>query len=231
MDLRRLASSRDARAQRQALVPLVLSLPPEHEVGGRWAYSNIGYMLLGAALERIAGEPFEVLLARRVFGRLGMHQCGFHAPGRSLDVADAPRGHRHTGAVMPPGAAGDLVPLYAPAGLVHCPLRDWLRFVQDQLDGETGRGALLSAQHYRRLHRPVRGGHYAFGWTVRASDDGPVLGHSGSNGYWRSAVQLKPSRGTIVLFATNVGGLDDRALHRVLLELEELPWPEPLSRR
>jgi CubicO group peptidase (beta-lactamase class C family) len=225
MELRRLAGSGDARAQRRALSLLVLSSPPEHEVGSRWAYSNVGYMLLGAVLERFAGEPFEVLLAKRVFAPLGMHRCGLHAPGQSIDAADPPRGHRHTGAVMPPGAAGDLSPLYSPAGLVHCPLGDWLRFVQDQSDGESGQGALLSAEHYRRLHHPVRGGNYAFGWTVRTTEDGPVLGHAGSNGYLRSVVQLEPRLNRIVLFATNVGGVDDRALRRVLLDLDALPWP------
>jgi D-alanyl-D-alanine-carboxypeptidase/D-alanyl-D-alanine-endopeptidase len=40
-------------------------------------YSNVGFDLLGDALEKAAGEPYARLLAERTTGPLGMHETGF----------------------------------------------------------------------------------------------------------------------------------------------------------
>lgn len=46
---------------------------PNFEPGTAIAYSNGGYLLLSAAIERAANEPFESVLAQRLFAPLGMH--------------------------------------------------------------------------------------------------------------------------------------------------------------
>jgi CubicO group peptidase (beta-lactamase class C family) len=43
-------------------------------------YSDIGFMLLGAALEHIAGEPLDVFCQREVFGPLAMIHTTFNPP-------------------------------------------------------------------------------------------------------------------------------------------------------
>jgi D-aminopeptidase len=41
--------------------------------GTRWSYNNGGYMMLGAAIERITGQPLEEVLRRRIFAPVGMN--------------------------------------------------------------------------------------------------------------------------------------------------------------
>lgn len=41
--------------------------------GTTWTYINGGYLLLSAAIERIAGQPLEEVMRERVFRRVGMH--------------------------------------------------------------------------------------------------------------------------------------------------------------
>ncbi len=88
--------------------------------GTRAEYSDIGFILLGAALERIAGESLDVFCQREVFGPLAMinttfnppadsraqipptaderteHQCGAGAPAREKPAAKAAPGPGET---------------------------------------------------------------------------------------------------------------------------------------
>ena len=43
-------------------------------------YSDIGFIVLGAALERIAGESLDVFSQREIFGPLGMNHTTFNPP-------------------------------------------------------------------------------------------------------------------------------------------------------
>jgi len=53
--------------------------------GTRADYSDIGFIILGTALERLAGEPLDVFCQREVFDPLGMSNTTFHPPKESHD--------------------------------------------------------------------------------------------------------------------------------------------------
>jgi len=48
------------------------------EPGARFAYSNYGFVLLGAILERVAGQAYEAYFAEHVFGPAGMTATSQH---------------------------------------------------------------------------------------------------------------------------------------------------------
>jgi CubicO group peptidase (beta-lactamase class C family) len=48
-------------------------------------YSDIGFIVLGAALERIAGESLDLFCQREIFGPLGMSHTAFNPPRESRD--------------------------------------------------------------------------------------------------------------------------------------------------
>jgi CubicO group peptidase (beta-lactamase class C family) len=48
--------------------------------GTRAEYSDIGFILLGVALERLAGEPLDAFCQREIFGPLGMVNTTFNPP-------------------------------------------------------------------------------------------------------------------------------------------------------
>ncbi|MCI0587233.1 MAG: serine hydrolase [Planctomycetes bacterium] len=52
----------------------------KYEPGTKEVYSDYGAILLGAAIERIAGEGLDAFCERRVFGRLGMRSTRFLPP-------------------------------------------------------------------------------------------------------------------------------------------------------
>ncbi|MFI5118175.1 MAG: serine hydrolase domain-containing protein [Terriglobales bacterium] len=72
---------RDAQTREQ-LLEAALAVPLEADPDTRAAYSDIGFIILGAALERIADEPLQSFCAREVFGPLGMHHTTYCPPAQ-----------------------------------------------------------------------------------------------------------------------------------------------------
>ncbi|MEO5936885.1 MAG: serine hydrolase domain-containing protein [Terriglobales bacterium] len=54
--------------------------PPITDPGARVEYSDLGFILMGVALERIANESLDVFCSREVFGPLGMAHTRFNPP-------------------------------------------------------------------------------------------------------------------------------------------------------
>lgn len=196
----------DPVEQRRVLMVRELSRPPATARGG-FVYSNVGFMLLGTAIERAAGMPFEQAMVERLFVPLGMASCSFAVP-----EGEGGYGHLADGSLA--GADTIIPPAYAPAGGVHCTLEDWARFILLHLRGESGGSDLVPAAAFRTLHTPAPGATYAFGWNVTEGPHGRRLSHAGSNGFWMALVRVDLDAGRALLFATNVGDVDLDALDR-----------------
>jgi CubicO group peptidase (beta-lactamase class C family) len=65
---------------RDDLLRAVFTMPLSDNPGNRAEYSDIGFILLGAALDRIAGESLDVFCQREVFGPLAMVNTTFNPP-------------------------------------------------------------------------------------------------------------------------------------------------------
>lgn len=84
--------------QRREFIGAVLAQPPEAAPGTKMIYSNQGYSVIGAMLERVAGESWEDLITRRLFTPLSMSSAGFGPPGTPGKV-DQPWGHKRKDSV------------------------------------------------------------------------------------------------------------------------------------
>jgi CubicO group peptidase (beta-lactamase class C family) len=65
---------------REGLIAAAFTAPLTADPGTRAEYSDIGFIILGAALERIADEPLDRFCQREVFGPLGMGRTTFNPP-------------------------------------------------------------------------------------------------------------------------------------------------------
>ena len=57
-------------------LPLLSDVKLAFEPGTRWGYSNAGFLVLGAILERVTGVPYDEYVQRNVFERAGMTHSG-----------------------------------------------------------------------------------------------------------------------------------------------------------
>ena len=193
--------------QRQEFVQAVLAKPPAALPGTKMIYSNQGYAIIGAMLERITGQPWERLITEKLFKPLHMDSAGFGPPGTRGQV-DQPWGHGKTLLFKRPSQK-DNPPAISPAGRVHCSLDDLARYAVFQMEGERKDG-LLKAETMRRLHTPPERGDYACGWLCfkRGWAGGRALWHNGSNTFWYMSIWLAPEKDFAVITATNIAGSD-----------------------
>ena len=194
--------------QRSEGAEITLGLPGHHPAG-QYMYSNIGYTIVGAMLEELAGRSWEELLQTRVFDVLGMDSCGFYAPGTPGEV-DQPWGHldqRGGEAVDPGHPDADFPHAIGPAGLVHCNMADWTLFLQSQLRGFQGSDSeIISSEAFVALQTPQEGSDYALGWVTIPGSDGLVtMYHQGSNLRFTAEVWLIPGENRGLLTVTNLG--------------------------
>lgn len=190
-------------AQRTALASTALTVPPAGRPG-QFEYANLNYILAGAAIERIVGEPWETAITERLFKPLGMATAGFGAPRGAQ-----PWGHRRlpmgVGGLIPmdPEGAADNPAAMGPAGTVHASLTDYAKFVRLFL---TDGGGYLKPETIAHLTTPPPGADYALGWGVAADKPwakGPRLGHEGSNTMWHAVAIVAPARGVAIIAVSN----------------------------
>ncbi len=195
---------------REGLAKIALAWEPAYPPGKGYQYSNTGFALGGAMLERAARKSYEDLLTKYVFKPLQMSSAGFRAPGKNGSLTQ-PLGHRpdpKSGELTPidPEPSGDNPNAIAPAGLVHCSIIDHARYARAHL-GHGPRG-FLTTRELEFLHRPRRQGEsYALGWGVDTKPwaQGPALNHTGSNTMWFSVIWLAPNRDFAAVAACNSG--------------------------
>ena len=181
-------SSAPIEAQRRFLVTDALRERPNLSVG----YSNVGYIVLGAVIEKITMQSWETALSREVFVPLGISRFGF-GPTGSENLA----GHRWIDGAWSP-ERGDNPQAYGPAGRVHLALDGWGRFLRAHVQSTN----FLSDFTRMTLHTVGEQG-FAMGWAKRQWWGETVLLHTGSNTAWFAQATLWPERGTGLAIVCN----------------------------
>lgn len=193
--------------QRYSLLRGLITRPIAAPRGSRFIYSNEGYAIAGAMIERVTGRAWEDLMRERIFEPLGMKSAGFGAPA-SVGEIDQPWGHKgEIGELqpVPPGPDADNPPAIGPAATVHCSLADFARYANWHAGGEIGGKQLLSYQSFAKLHQTVPGQEYGMGWLVQHRDwaNGMVLWHTGSNAMFYAVMWVAPEKDAVFVAATN----------------------------
>ena len=66
------------------IIDLFKDKPMEFSPGERWKYSNSGYILLGAIIEKVSGETYEAFLQKHIFEPLGMKHSYYGSASRLI---------------------------------------------------------------------------------------------------------------------------------------------------
>ena len=199
------------------LVALFAGLPLEFAPGTQYRYSNSGYVLLGAIIEKVTGKPYAQVFQENI-------ARPFKLKATSVDVVEAadPRraaGYQATPNGLVPTPPIDMTVPYA-AGAVTSTALDLYRWSQ-ALDGNK----VLTAASKKQLFRPVLQ-NYACGWMVvkakigAEADTSLIQEHNGGiNGFSSFLVRVPQSQQVIVLLDNhNSQSLADlrRGLLRIL---------------
>lgn len=206
--------------QRAELAARAFSAPPTGPKGA-FAYGNGNYIVLGAAIEAITGQPWETVMATELYAPLGLASAGFGAPQNP-----APWGHRGGVAVDPAGLADNPRAL-GPAGTAHMSLADYACFLAAMMGG---RPDWISEATRAHLLTPAAGAPpaYACGWGLGTAPwaglngPGPIITHNGSNTLWFASVLAAPERGLGFITLSNDAAAGQRACGALIRRLAEL---------
>jgi D-alanyl-D-alanine carboxypeptidase len=151
---RSLYGSRDGRFRiwtPRAQIALVADLPPLFPAGTGWAYTNVGYTLLGLIIEAATGTRLGTQLSRRIFRPLGLRDTSFPVTATGIP-SPMSRGYSLPLSPQLDVLDGPLIdftaqnPSYAwAAGGLISNLRDLEHFFRALLRGELLPAQLLSA--------------------------------------------------------------------------------------
>ncbi len=201
------------RTRRYLFTEAVTAGAPSH-VPGKFVYSNAGYIIAAAMLEKRANRDWEEMMRTELFQPLGAQQTGFGppeweitAPGPGAPaIPRQPWGHRPTMGVWD----GKRLPAAAPAGDVHASLRDWGRFILLHLNGQHG-ALKLSPTSITHLHSPHVTYNpsdsskydvaYAAGW---GTDVKGSYSHDGCITWWYARATFHMIQGYGVLVTANM---------------------------
>ena len=171
---------------RDALVAKVLAAPLASKPGERFEYSNEGFSLAGAIVERVSGVDYEAYLHEHLFLPAGMRDTGYLLPAWPVErmplgygQEGKPWGRVYRNRWLPDGPGWYL----RANGGIHSTVADLYRW---HLALEAGK--VLSAEAVQVLqtgHVPSAGGErYGYGWGVGTTRRGTrVVSHNGGNGF------------------------------------------------
>jgi len=180
--------------------------------GGRVRYSNLGAGLLGLALARAAGRPYEQLARERICRPLGMPDTVITPTGEH--TARLATGHTRRGRPTPPFE----LPALAGAGALRSTATDMLCFLRANLDpARTPLAAQLERAQQPRL-LVARRTQVGLGWLIAQPPGtaGPVLWHNGGTSGFRSFIAVARDAGTAVVVLSNSARSVDRLGLRLL---------------
>jgi serine-type D-Ala-D-Ala carboxypeptidase len=222
-----------AANSRDTLLPTAFTMPLSADPGSLAEYSDIGFIILGAALERIAGEPLDVFCQREIFGPLAMIHTTFNPPAdmrpQIPPTADERR-DPHSGdacqppSITPPNAnrstfrnriiqgevqdenASVLGGVAGHAGLFST-AADVARFAHAMLQGGQPIFRPETVARFTRRESAPPGTSRALGWDTPSSpsQSGKYLSHRsyGHLGYTGTSLWIDPERQLSITLLTN----------------------------
>lgn len=191
------------REQRRLILPIVL----DHDHGqtkGEFLYSNIGYLIAAAMMEKVSDASWSSQLRNKLFLPLGIDEFGLGSPS-TPGLLDQPLGHLVKNQMYVSSDTSPLPEIVQPAGGVHISLSSLATYARFQLNGKQGNNDLMDQAVLNELYRERNDAGYSLGWYVDPEDNDGVIMHTGYNGAWLSMLVID-YKNTVSYFAvTNAG--------------------------
>ncbi|MCP4967847.1 MAG: serine hydrolase [bacterium] len=205
-EMRRLFNRADPIVdQRSEAAATVLRTAPKNP--GRFRYSNLGYVIVGAAIDRLTGMAYEEAMQHWVWGPLGVTSAGLgppphvigHRPRVQLGPLTAGRGRP-----APVSEPADNPLLFNPAGRWHLTVSDWARVQRVFLQHVSPLLSRESIDHLLADPHSGRGRSMSMGWTS-GKDLGATHAMQGSNTWWAATATMDREAQLTALLVINDG--------------------------
>src|SRR5258706_5410698 len=181
--------------------------PLNFQPGEQWAYTNLGYIVLGYLLERISGRTYEEFVQENIFKPLGMNDSGLMSfvniiPRRASGYWPGSNGIEN--ADRPDARMG------FSSGSLYSSTEDLLRWNEGLFGGK-----LLTPASLRKMTAPFKGD-YACGLYVKRVNGHLMIEHDGNNIGFNSDMAYYPEEKIAVIVLANLNGTVTGEMTRAL---------------
>ena len=194
--------------------------PLDFQPGEKWAYTNLGYIVLGYLIENITGQTYEDFVAENIFKPLEMNDSGMFSfvtviPRRASGYWPGSNGIENADRSFDTRIGFSSGSLYSSA-------EDLLRWEEGLFGGK-----LLKPASLRKMITPFKSD-YACGLYVKRVDGHLMIEHDGNNIGFNSDMAYYPEEKITVIVLANLNGTVTGELTKALaaVALGETP-PTP----
>jgi CubicO group peptidase (beta-lactamase class C family) len=213
----------------QAVIDEWARKPLDFTPGTDWQYSNTGFVVAGAIVEKVSGQPLTSFLQTHIFGPLHMQNV-WDADQTPLPMTDAGAYTRWGDGPIQPAPKEGAGWLFGAAELAMAPreLAKWDISLMDR--------SLLKPASYDAFYEPTKlesgkNTHYSLGLSVGDHQGRLRLGHDGAGSGFLSANRLWPgAQVAIVAFTNNDWASPDAVVDRVAFVVLPPTAPEARAR-
>jgi CubicO group peptidase (beta-lactamase class C family) len=172
-------------------------VPLNFQPGERWAYTDLGYMVLGYLIETISGQTYEQFVQQNIFKPLGMNDSGMFSndtviPRRATGYWPGDNGIEN--ADRPDWRIG------FSAGSLYSTTQDLLRWEEGLFGGK-----LLTPASLHKMTTPFKSD-YACGLHVNRVGGHLMIEHDGNNIGYNSDMAYYPEERIAVIVLANLNG-------------------------
>ena len=177
------------------------ALPQDFVPGTQYSYSNTGYYLLGAVIEKVSAESYETFIQKNILQPLGMNETGYD---RSSTIVK----HRASGYSIDQNGDIDNTPFwdvsqrYAAGGL-YSTVGDLYKWDQALYSDQLVSKETLATIFTSMVTIPNDGG-YGYGWVISKQSGHRVISHGGDLPGFHSQITRYPDDQVTIIVLTNV---------------------------
>ena len=188
---------------------------PRYEPGAKWEYSNYGFVLLGAVIERVSGQSYYDYVDQHVFKPAGMTSTGSRPENENVP-------QRSTGYMKAEGSSTlipntDGLPYRGmPAGGGYSTVGDLLRFAAALQNHKLLNAEYTDLLTTGKVDTPF-GTRYAYGFRDSIINGVRCFGHSGGAPGMNGDLQICPASGYVVAILANLDPFAAEDLTRFIL--------------
>ena len=169
--------------------------------GTTFQYSNLGYSILAAIIEKASGLGYEQFLARHLFAPAGMTHTGYVLPRwdpKQVAVEYDTAGRSHGRPYDHPWAAdGPYWNLRGNGGILST-ARDMYRWHR-----ALANNTVLPPAALLKLFTPHSTESYAYGWNIHTQEGNRLAWHDGGNSWSLANYTRSLSHDTLAFWVTN----------------------------
>lgn len=184
--------------------------------GSEYLYSNSGYFLLAAIVERVSGKPLSVFAKERIFDPLGMKHTHFQTAygdlvhGRALSYQPAPGGvYKYVAVNKATPGPGDLLTT----------VEDLALWDQNFYDGKVGGKELLAKMQVTGVLSDGKPFNYASGLMAETYRGTSIIEHSGGIGGYASQMSRFPNQHSTVTVLANSPDVSPTTMTRRIADI------------